>query len=245
LRFPPAVERLRNLKAILLGGSAIPESLIEQALERGLSIYTSYGSTEMASQITTTEAPEREQLRTSGSVLPHRELCISDTGEILVRGETLARGRVTEQGIEPLTGDDSWYHSGDKGLLDEAGRLLVLGRLDNMFISGGENIHPEMIESALLERTDIVQAIVVPVPHPIYGSRPIAFLQREQNLPLEEAWILHLREYIAHRLPRFAIPDGIVAFPPDILASGFKPSRRALQTLAESLFSEAQFSEKN
>lgn len=235
LRFQPALERLRRLKAIVLGGSAIPESLIRQALDEGLKIYTSYGSTEMASQITTTKAPEREELRTSGSVLPYRELSISPKSEILVRGATLTQGKVTEQGIMPIVGDDGWYHTGDRGRLDDSERLIVLGRLDNMFISGGENIYPEMIEAALLEHTDIVQAIVVPVAHEIYGSRPVAFLQREGNLPLEDAWILSIRTVLYEKLPRFAVPDVFAVFPQNILASSLKPSRAELQSIAESL----------
>ena len=236
LRSEQAVERLRRLKAILLGGSAIPETLIKQALEHGLKIYTSYGSTEMASQITTTKAVEHEHLRTSGSVLPYRELRISDEGEILVRGGTLAKGQITEQGIKPLTGDDGWYHTGDLGEIDAIQHLLVRGRRDNMFISGGENIHPENAERLLLNLPTVLQAIVVPVPHEIYGFRPVAFVALEGATMLDKQQIEIIENAIAKHLPRFAIPDAFFPFPEDLLTSGIKPSRAELCRRAVELF---------
>jgi O-succinylbenzoic acid--CoA ligase len=240
LRSNQAVEQLRRLKAILLGGSAIPETLIDQALVQGLRIYTSYGSTEMASQITTTKAVEHEHLRTSGNVLPYRELSISNEGEILVRGGTLAKGRLTEQGIIALTSDDGWYHTRDLGALDSAQRLLVLGRRDNMFISGGENIHPESIERVLLATPHILQAIVVPVPHEIYGFRPVAFVALEGEMTLHSEQISMLQSAVAKHLPRFAVPDAFFSFPQDILASGIKPSRAELRRRAKELIAQTQ-----
>ncbi len=240
LRSEQATERLSRLQAILLGGSAIPERLIEQALERGLRIFTSYGSTEMASQITTTKSPGREELRTSGSILPYREITISNDGEILVRGKTLAKGRLTEQGIAPLVDEHGWYHTNDLGELDARGRLQVRGRRDNMFISGGENIHPEAIEKVLLERGDILQAIVVPVPHEIYGFRPVAFVDcandRYENPAIQEKFTQHLEA----KLPRFMIPTFFFAFPEEMLQHGIKPSRRALQEFAAKHIRSAQ-----
>jgi O-succinylbenzoic acid--CoA ligase len=238
LRHEPLMARLRSMKAIILGGSAISQTLVAQALEAGLKIFTSYGSTEMASQISTSISSEASELRTSGTVLPHREVCISHDGEILVRGKTLAKGRVTEQGIVPLVGDDGWYHTRDLGALDLMRRLTVLGRLDNMFISGGENIHPEAIEQVLCDRRDVVQAIVVPVPDEVYGFRPVAFLQREQNKSLHQSWLQEIRKQLESALPRFAIPDHFFTFPQESIVSGIKPNRATLQELAQNLIKE-------
>src|SRR5690606_36013663 len=84
---------LASLKAILVGGSALPTSLLDAARERKLPIHTTYGLTEMASQVTTTP-PEASfaQLKSSGKLLPYRELTIAADGEILVRGKTLFAG---------------------------------------------------------------------------------------------------------------------------------------------------------
>src|SRR5919202_5988265 len=86
---------LGGLQAVLLGGGPIPSSLVDEALARGLPVHTSYGLTEMTSQVTTTPpGASLKELRTAGRVLPNREVSISDRGEILVRGETLFAGYV-------------------------------------------------------------------------------------------------------------------------------------------------------
>jgi len=236
LQSAPAVERLQRLRAIVLGGGAIPHSLIQLALDKGLRIYTSYGCTEMASQITTSPSSAPAEVFTSGRLLPFRELALADDGEILVRGRTLAVARLNANGTESIkesiTDGEGWFHTKDLGAWDAEGRLTVLGRKDNMFISGGENIHPETIEHALCEHPSVVQAIVVPVPNEKYGERPVAFVQLAHNLALSEERIEELRQIAEQRLPRFALPDAFFSFPPEILAGGLKPSRAALKGLA-------------
>lgn len=223
-----AIEQLRSLRAILLGGSAIPPALIERALAEGLRPYTSYGCTEMASQITTTRAHTTEELATSGALLPERELRIADTGEILVRGATLCRGIVQGNGVTPVVDIDGWYHTRDTGVLDAEGRLLVTGRIDNMFISGGENIQPEEIEHVLCTYNGIAQALVVPVPNAEFGERPVAFLWLFPNAVFNE---VALRTFLAERVARFKIPTRFVIEPP-LDDTSMKPSRQAYQQKA-------------
>ena len=141
---------LRELQAVLLGGGPVPVSLVDEAVSRGLPIHTSYGLTEMASQVTTTpQGASLKELHTSGRALPNREVIIPAGGEILVRGETLFAGYVEDKEINCPLDTDGWFHTGDLGELDESGNLRVLGREDNLFVSGGENVQPEEIEEAL------------------------------------------------------------------------------------------------
>ena len=86
-------DALRSLKCILLGGSAIPRTLIEQSIKLGLNIYLSYGLTEMSSQVATGKVVDIDQ--PCVKVLPYRQLSISSEGEILVKGEVLFKGYVT------------------------------------------------------------------------------------------------------------------------------------------------------
>lgn len=237
LRNEAAVRRLQQLRAIVLGGGAIPQRLIQTSLERGLPIYTSYGCTEMASQITTSASFAPEDVQTSGNLLKFRELSLAADGEILVRGATLAKGRLSGKGIETMTDENAWFHTKDIGECDAQGRLKVVGRKDNMFISGGENIHPEAIEQALSEHPSVVQAIVVPVPNDQYGARPVAFVHVSDAEELSKDREQELRSLVENNLPRFAVPDTFWAFPPDALSVGIKPSRVALQRLAEGLTS--------
>ncbi len=227
------VRQLGRLKAILLGGSAIPQTLIQSALEHGLRIYTSYGCTEMASQITTTSHSTRADLETSGKLLNYRELMLGEDGEILVRGGTLAEGRLTETGITPITDGNGWFRTNDLGEFDAEGRLKVIGRKDAMFISGGENMHPEAIERQLCEYPSVVQAIVVPIVDSEFGARPVAFIQFADTTECPEDRIEPLRRLVEAKLPRFAVPRLFFAMPQEIIAGGLKPKRSDLQRLAE------------
>ncbi|NIA29934.1 MAG: o-succinylbenzoate--CoA ligase [Actinobacteria bacterium] len=218
------------LKAILLGGSAIPGSLIKSSVKNDLPIFTSYGSTEMSSQITTTQPGDSVQhLYTSGKLLPYRRLQIAADGEILVSGETLFQGYM-ENGICKSASDgDNWFHSGDLGELDKDGYLHVIGRKDNMFISGGENIHPEEIERHLLQLDEIAAAIVVPVNDKEFGKRPAAFIQYRKKIKNSV-----LKKRLEKALPKFKIPDYFFEWP--LTANkNLKPDRQSLQILADKI----------
>jgi o-succinylbenzoate---CoA ligase len=181
---------LRKLKAVLLGGSAAPKSLIEEALRQHTPLYLSYGSTEMASQIATTPAPIATIQQSSGQLLPYRELSVAKDGELLVKGLCLFQGYLQGGLIQPRTDQEGWFHTADIGSFSEKGEVTVLGRKDNMFISGGENIHPEEIEKALMMIDGVLEAVVVPVSDDEYGQRPVAFIQSiEEEKPDEQAII--------------------------------------------------------
>jgi len=216
---------LRSLKCILLGGSSIPRTLIEDSLKLGLNIYLSYGLTEMSSQVATGKAVEINQACVKA--LPYRQISISSEGEILVKGETLFKGYVTGAKLHlPLS--SFWFSTGDMGQLDSDGCLTVTGRRDSMFISGGENIHPEEIEKALLSIKGIEQAIVVPKEDKEFGQRPIAFIKYIGE-PLEEN---HLIRCLQGDLPRFKIPIAFLPWPQNLISQGVKiPRQEFLKTL--------------
>jgi len=97
-------------------------------------------------------------------------------------------------------------------------------------VSGGENIHPEEIESHLLEFPGVAQTVVVPIPDLVYGNRPLAFVQwGEKQLPSEAG----LREFLSLRLPKFKIPDCFLPWPKNRRHRHMKPSRRMLAELAQ------------
>jgi O-succinylbenzoic acid--CoA ligase len=217
---------LSALDAVLMGGGPVPASLVNEAVARGLPVHTSYGLTEMASQVTTTPSgASAEELHTSGRVLPHREVSISGEGEILVRGETLFAGYVEGKKVARPLDADGWFHTGDLGDLDEDGYLRVLGRQDNLFVSGGENIQPEEIEEALCRLDGVDEAVVVPVPDPEFGHRPVAFVRTDGVEPGNFA--PELRKV----LPGFKIPIAFHPWPEET-RQGMKPDRNALRERA-------------
>ena len=217
---------LPDLSALLVGGGPIPPDLITQAVARGLPVHTTYGMTELGSQVTTTPpGATAAQLATAGRVLPGRAVQIAGSGEILIRGETLLAGYLSADGLRSGVDAEGWYHTGDVGRLVD-GWLTPTGRLDQMFISGGENIHPETIERALGGL--VAGCAVVPVPDAEWGARPVAIIAGDFSADV-------LRAALSERLPRFAIPDAFLPWPVDTPGTPEKPPRAWLRKWAKSL----------
>ncbi|MWV54613.1 o-succinylbenzoate--CoA ligase [Chlorobium phaeovibrioides] len=194
---------LQRLKAILLGGAPATACLIENAASRHLPVYLSYGSTEMSSQIATTPSPLTAPGVPPLSLLSGREAATAPDGELLVRGSCLFSGYFHNGALLPATDSEGWFHTGDIGTIDNEGRLELMGRKDSMFISGGENIHPEEIERALLQVDGILEALVVPVPDSEYGERPAAFIRSSAPGEPDEKSI---REQVRQQVGRLKTP---------------------------------------
>lgn len=216
-----------RLKTILLGGGFASPELAEEVQKQGVEMLTTYGMTEMSSQVCTGEPEFVTGGVTSGHVLPFRQLSINDEGEILVRGKTLSPGYYFEGALLSMADSEGWYHTGDKGVWVE-GQLRVTGRKDNMMVSGGENIHPEEIEQALLSISNIVQAVVVSVDDEEFGQRPFAFVQTASG-KLDEVFT---KQALEGSISRFKIPGEIRPFPAELVQSGLKPDRQRLQKMA-------------
>jgi O-succinylbenzoic acid--CoA ligase len=220
---------LGGLEAALMGGGPVPPSLVDEALARGLPLHTSYGLTEMASQVTTTPPGARpEQLRTAGRVLTNREVSISESGEILVRGETLFAGYAEGEELNRPVDTEGWFRTRDLGEIDESGYLRVGGRMDNLFTSGGENVQPEEIEAALCRLEEIDEAVVVPVPDEEFGARPVAFVR------INDGESRNLARELEPVLPRFKIPISFHPWPEEV-PRGMKADRAALGERAQRL----------
>ena len=219
-------------KALLLGAAAVSPALIDEAVRRGIPVHTSYGLTEMASQVTATPlgaAPEA--LRTSGRVLPWRELRCDEEGQIMVRGRTRFAGYVEGERLVRPFDEEEWFATGDMGRLDASGRLIVRGRMDHLLVSGGENILPEEIEVVLAGVAGVERAVVVGVADEEYGQRPVAFVETADG----EIDASGLRAAVEAVLPRFMTPDAFYPWPTDLAGGGFKPDRRLLRRRAEAL----------
>ncbi len=204
------LDDIDHLRALLIGGGAVPERLVDEACDRDLPIHPSYGLTEMSSQVTTTPpGASRSELHSSGRPLRYREIKIAPDGEILVRGQTLFAGYLHQGSLDRSRDAEGWLHTRDIGRLDDQGCLHVLGRKDNMFISGGENIQPETIETALEQLDSIDRAVVVPVRDEEFGHRPAAFVQwRRHPRSLQE-----IRSALADKIERFKLPVAVYPLP--------------------------------
>ncbi len=207
-------DALSHCRQILLGGAPAPAHLLEQAAH--LPIQQTYGLTEMASQVVT------RSLKGEDVILPYRSVRILDNGELCVSGATLFLGYQTPNGLVPTRDEGDWFHTRDLGYWDNK-QLRILGRLDNQFISGGENIQPETLERLLLQHPDVTQAFVVPVSNHEFGHRPVAFV--DSDTPADE-----LAAWLAPQVPSYLKPIAIYRLD---VNDGLKTSRHALQQLAE------------
>jgi O-succinylbenzoic acid--CoA ligase len=164
--------------------------------------------TESASQICTTERlVETPNPLHAGAPLPGCEVRISQDGEIQIHSPILAKKSLGSEGLlEDLADADGWFGTGDLGSFTAEGNLVIQGRRDRLIISGGENIQPEAIESLLLKIPGVRRAVVVGKPDPEFAERPVAFLAGD----FQEA---EVRQFLACRLERFAIPQSFHTWP--------------------------------
>jgi o-succinylbenzoate---CoA ligase len=211
---------LKCLKCILLGGGPIPSDLLNAARARGLPIVATYSMTEMSSIIALSPA----------TPLLYRKLKIEKDSEIWVGGETLFQGYWDASSETVVHADkQGWFPTKDLGRWTEGHELEIIGRKDRQFISGGENIQPEMIERALSALPGIRQATVLPIDDLEFGKCPVAFLDDETNSYTLE----RIREALKNELPRFMHPVRIFPYP---IESGIKPTLASLkQYLAQVL----------
>jgi O-succinylbenzoic acid--CoA ligase len=184
-------ERAPRLRGILLGGGPIPDDLLEWALAAGLPVMPTYGMTETASQVATAAPGERLARPLSGV-----ELKIGDGGEILVRGPMVSPAADRRDG-------DGWLHTGDRGRLTADGLLDVEGRMDDLIVTGGENVAAREVEQVLLAHPEVADAAVLGVEDSEWGRAVTAFVV---GGPGEAELLEHCRE----RLPGFKVPKRVV-----------------------------------
>lgn len=211
--------RFDRVRFALLGGAPSSGRLVETALEAGLPLLQTYGMTETASQVATV-APGHivDSLGTVGMPLDGIEIGFAG-GEIVVDGPQVFAGYV---GSPPRRGPHS---TGDLGRLDEAGRLEVLGRSDDVVISGGEKIHPGRVEAALESHPAVTASVVFGVADPEWGQRLEAIVEGD-------APPATLRTWLSHRLPRHEVPKHIVIVDELPRLSSGKPDREAIRRQA-------------
>lgn len=205
-------KKFPSLRCLLLGGAPISEALLQKALIEKLPIRTTYGLTETASQVTMSCPHDSLSFLHLGKTLPGRELKIDESGEILVRGKTLFSGYDLGSYIELPLRKEGWFATGDLGTLTPEGYLIYKGRKDNLFISGGENIHPEEIEKILNTLPNVIASVVIPVDDLQFGKRPVAFLHMDSSLPSKES----LQKFLLTKLPKFCIPIQFFPFPEEL-----------------------------
>jgi long-chain acyl-CoA synthetase len=181
--------QLPTLASILYGGAPMPSELIARprTLLPQVRLWQAYGQTE-ASPVLTLLAPEHhlpgagDRSRSAGQPVPGCEIVIRDpvtgaelprgeTGEICGRGDNVMSGYWNRPELTARTLADGWLRTGDGGYLDADGFLYVTGRLDDMIITGGENVYPAEVEDVLYRHEAVAEAAVIGLPDRYWGQR--------------------------------------------------------------------------
>ncbi|ELB2936198.1 o-succinylbenzoate--CoA ligase [Vibrio alginolyticus] len=208
-----------SLTHVLLGGSHVDHELALRATGQGIETWLGYGMTEAASTVT---AKRIDSTSNAGHVLKHRKIKLVDQ-RIFIGGKTLAAGYFHQGHVTPFLDEKGWFYSKDLGEW-QGDELKIIGRADNQFISGGENIHCEEIEAALNQIDGVVQSIVVPVEDAEFGHRPVAVIQTN-GLRSKSEYDQHLQS----KLEKFKWPVEYHVMPLTLLEGGIKISRKAVK----------------
>ncbi len=188
---------LSGPRALLVGGGPVPEDALEEAIGRGATVVQTYGLTEACSQVTTlAPADAKRKLGSAGRPLLTTHLRIQN-GEILVQGPTVAPG---------CADADGWLHTGDLGRIDSEGFLYVEDRMDDLIVSGGENVMPVEVEKVLLRHPEVVDAAVVGREDPEWQQAVTAIVVLEDG---SEVTPDELRRHCADSLAGFKVPKRV------------------------------------
>lgn len=207
------------LKEVLLGGAMIPTSLTELAEQRGIVCWSGYGMTEMASTVC---AKRTDGKKGVGLALMGKQVRLVDD-EIQIQSDSQSLGYWFDGELHPLNLVDGWFKTNDKGAFID-GEYQVLGRLDNLFISGGECVQPEDIEAVINAHPDVHQSFIVPVDDVQFGQRPVAVIDADESIDLNI-----LADWLKDKLAPYQFPMAFYRLVPELKAGGIKVSRQQVK----------------
>jgi o-succinylbenzoate---CoA ligase len=209
-------EALRGFDVVLVGGARVDPALRRTAAEAGVTVVASYGMSETCGGCVYDGLP-----------LDGVEVGIGPDGRVRIAGPVLFDEYDGQPGLTAEVKRDGWFLTQDLGALDEHGRLSVLGRVDDVVISGGVNVATPAVAARLCEHPGVRAAEVVGVDDDEWGQRVVAVLVGD--LTLAEA-----RDWVAARHPRSWAPRDVVQVDElPVLANG-KADRLRLRELAGS-----------
>ena len=227
---------LSSVRAIRMGSAPLTQSLIEHARSvfPDAQINNGYGTTEIGPVVFGPHPNGIKQPELSPGY-PHRAVQlrltrdgaeVEDEGVLEVKcGGLMTHYHKLPQATARVMTADGYYRTGDVFRRDENGFFFFVGREDDMFVCGGENIYPNDVERMLERHPGIHQAAVVPVPDELKGHKPIAFIVRTSGATLEEEAV---KAYALANAPAFQHPRRVIFIDEMPLAGTNKIDKRAL-----------------
>lgn len=219
LAMPDDVTVLRRAHTVLLGGGPIDPQLRRRAEDAGVRIVASYGAAETAGGCVYDGVP-----------LDGVAVALGEAGRIRIAGPTLFEGYHDDPVRTAEVLLDGWFVTSDAGRFDHDGRLQVLGRVDDVVVTGGLNVPAPAVAARLRGHPDVAAAEVLGVPDAEWGNRVVAFV-----VPVAETSGLleALRDWVADAHPRPWAPRQVVVLDEIPMLPNGKPDRVRLRELAE------------
>jgi acyl-CoA synthetase (AMP-forming)/AMP-acid ligase II len=203
-----------SVEVVTMGSAPLAQKLVDQlkAIFPGRAMSNSYGTTEAGAAVfgphpgglVRPDLALGHPLPEVGLRLVDAEGREGDAGVLQMQTSAMMPGyhNLAEKTAERMTAD-GWYDSGDVMRRDADGFYYFVGRADDMFICGGENVYPGEVEKMLERHPDIVQACVVPIDDDIKGQKPVAFVVRRAGSAADEAAV---QQFALANAPAFQHP---------------------------------------
>jgi o-succinylbenzoate---CoA ligase len=210
---------LADLGGVLVGGGPVDSVLKERAAEAGVRLVATYGMAETCGGCVYDGLP-----------LDGVGLMVAADGRVRISGPTLFEGYLDDERATSAVLVDGWFVTSDAGLLDEDGRLTVLGRVDDMVVSGGVNVPAAAVASRLREHPAVRAAEVVGLPDPEWGNRVVAVLTLTEPagaFTLDEA-----RDWVGAVHPRAWAPRDVIVVREMPMLNNGKVDRMSVRDLA-------------
>ncbi len=213
-----SAERLQTLRTGIMAGASCPPSLVRRTVHQMHipQLTICYGTTETGTICQSlSDDPVDERAQTVGVVHPHVECKIVDpvsgsivergvTGELCARGYSLMSGYwgdpVSTQAVRKQGG---WLATGDLAVMDENGRVSIIGRSKDVIISAGQNIYPREIEDLLRTHPKVCEAVVIGIPDDLYGEAACAWIQLHEH---ETSTADEMRRFCGKRAAAYKVP---------------------------------------
>ena len=212
-------DALRSFHTVLLGGGPMDPALRRRAEDAGVRVVATYGSAETAGGCVY-----------DGYALDGVAVALDAGGRIRIGGPTLFERYDGDPAATRAVLVDGWFLTSDAGRLDEDGRLHVLGRIDDVVVSGGVNVPAPAVAARLREHPDVVAAEVLGVSDEEWGNRLVAYVVGVSTGSTTEQ-LDELRAWVAEAHPRSWAPRQLVVLDEIPLLPNGKPDRLALRGL--------------
>jgi malonyl-CoA/methylmalonyl-CoA synthetase len=172
----PRAGELARLRLCVSGSAPLPPAVFHRlAEESGHRVLERYGMTETGMNVSNPHDGDRRP-GTVGFPLPGVELRLDAAGEILVRGPNVFGGYFANPDATAAAFDDGWFRTGDIGAVDDDGYLRLVGRTQELIITGGLNVYPREVEDVLLTHPGVAEVAVAGVPDEEWGETVTAWI---------------------------------------------------------------------